>query len=52
MDKERVLELLQELNKFINSNYKLDKKYINKANNFFISKGNHCEKLYQELMNK
>lgn len=44
--------LLQELNKFINSNYKLDKKYINKANNFFISKGNHCKKLYQELMNK
>ena len=45
-------DLLFELNKFINANYKLDKKYINKANNFFICKENHREKLYQELMNK
>lgn len=45
-------DLLKELEKFVRNNYKLDKKYEIKSKNFFISKDNHSENLYLELMDK
>lgn len=43
---------IKEFENFIKNNYKLDKKYEEKSANFFISKSNHRENLYQELMDK
>ena len=35
--------------KRINCNFETDEKYKNRIDNFFLSKGNHCEKLYRYL---
>lgn len=45
-----VNNLIKELSKFIDNNYKLEEKYINKSQDFFISKENHRENLYKELI--
>lgn len=44
--------LIKELEKFIKNNYNNSTNYTSKSKNFFISKNNHCEKLYNELMEK
>ena len=42
-------DAIEELETYIKNGKSL-KKYQNKANQFFIQKGNHCEALYQELI--
>lgn len=45
-DPHEVAELVV---KRINCNFEIDEKYKDRIENFFISKGNHCEKLYRYL---
>ncbi len=45
-------EAVASVIKQIECNFETEEKYKNRIENFFISKGEHCEKLYQFLMNE
>ena len=43
-------DVIKEIKKYINSDYKLDNKTLNKINNFFAFKdNNNCERIYNEI---
>ncbi|HZJ77390.1 MAG TPA: glycosyltransferase [Clostridia bacterium] len=43
-------ELLNELEKLVEHNFAPEEKYQKRMDNFFITKENHCEKLYNHLI--
>ena len=46
-------DVINEINNYINNNYKLDKKQLNKINNFFTYKdNNNCKRIYDEIVKK
>lgn len=44
-----VKSLINEIEKYLKNNYMLDKTYVEKSENFFITKTNHRQKLYEYL---
>lgn len=43
-------KLIFEIEKMIKNDFKADTKYQNRMNSFFLSKDNHCEQLYNQLI--